>query len=206
MQLEEHMTSTYKMPKNRQTPAKKVLSAINTCKRFLEVNFEKFGEELLAWASFPYVGLRNLDKHGLVALAAQWHALLFRNMSDTYHTILRNSQLPPVSYRNGVMSVCLPEKGTSNRYVIYNIPRKRTAGYHLLLAHRRNDLVINQLIYPDRNPVLKPTKLTLQNILHDIKEDLSIRKDVSFITEYLEVMGQFLKMQGIRTKEHLEAF
>uniref|UniRef100_A0A915KJ30 CCDC81 HU domain-containing protein n=1 Tax=Romanomermis culicivorax TaxID=13658 RepID=A0A915KJ30_ROMCU len=50
--------------------------------------------------------------------------------------------------------------------------------------------------------------ITTQRVLEAalLARDLSIEKDVSFIADYLQVIGQFFKMQGIRTKEHVEAF
>uniref|UniRef100_A0A915JQX6 Uncharacterized protein n=1 Tax=Romanomermis culicivorax TaxID=13658 RepID=A0A915JQX6_ROMCU len=210
MDLVEDLTLTFEMPEKglSETPkkgpsesvtlAKKVLSTIHTCDISFWIYFDNFGKERSDYFLSKY------DRYKLVEQAARLHASIFENMPDTYGNILRNSRLPAVSYRRGAVSLCLPKKDTSNEYIMFNVPWKKTAIYHFLLTHGRNDLVIYTMANKYRE--FKPVKLTLQNILHDIKEDLSIKKDVSFITDYLEVIGQFFKMQGIRTKEHLEAF
>uniref|UniRef100_A0A915IIW1 Uncharacterized protein n=1 Tax=Romanomermis culicivorax TaxID=13658 RepID=A0A915IIW1_ROMCU len=91
---------------------------MDACNIFFGLDLDEFGEEFSAGASYQFIVLSNLDKYELVAVAAKWHAFLFQSMSDTYRHILRNSDLPPVSHRDGVLSVCLPEKGTSDQYVM----------------------------------------------------------------------------------------
>uniref|UniRef100_A0A915ISE1 Uncharacterized protein n=1 Tax=Romanomermis culicivorax TaxID=13658 RepID=A0A915ISE1_ROMCU len=225
MELWQVETLTYEVPETpgkgsseSVTAAKKVLSTIDFCYIYFWPFFEKYSEEQERLPSFtyPFILLSNSTKHELVvAEAAIWHRSLFGNMPDTYHNILRNSSLPAVSYRRGAVSLCLPKKDTSNEYVMFNVPVKGAAAYGLLMAHRRNDLVIHQLsngtAYPPYYTLVKsrefrPVKLTFRNIMRDIVKDFSNGKNVSYITDYFEVIGQFFKMQGIRTKEHVEAF
>uniref|UniRef100_A0A915JUG7 Uncharacterized protein n=1 Tax=Romanomermis culicivorax TaxID=13658 RepID=A0A915JUG7_ROMCU len=126
--------------------------------------------------TIPHWSIGQFPHNDPIAKAALSQGFIFKTISDRYHNILRQSPLPIVSYRNGALSMCLPENRLHDSYALFTFPPKRTAGYHLLLAVRRKDITIHEMnirmMNENRKIDERFVKLSLEHIFEDMSNDI----------------------------------